>query len=120
MPFWREAMRLFEPHPSWGAFPHEKHTNFCFYGLASDCAFDIPKVQAILGQEAILEPVLTRVDARSSALHGYIMAGRLGSGAFLLTTLRPHGGLGDQPTGLSRHITGAWLLRQWVDWLNRG
>lgn len=117
MPFFREAMRLFEPHPSWGAFPHEKRTDFCFYGLASDCAFAISEVQKILGEDATIEPVLTRVDARSFLVHAYTLAGTLGNGRFLLTTLRPQGGLGDQPSGLKRHTTGTYLLRTWVDWL---
>jgi len=34
--------------------------------------------------------------------------------------LRPQGGLGDQPSGLSRHVAGAYLLRSWLDWLASG
>lgn len=116
--FWREAMRLFEPHPSWGDFPHEKTTDFCFYGLASDAAFDVAKVQIALGADARLAPVLTRVDARSFALHAYTLAVQMGAGKMLLTTLRPQGGLGDQPSGLVRHTSGAYLLRTWLDWLS--
>jgi hypothetical protein len=117
MPFWREAMRLFEPHGSWRDFPHERRTDLCFYGLAADAAFDIGKVRAALGPEAQVEQVLTRVDARSYLLHAYTLAVRLGSGVLLLTTLRPQGGLGDQPSGLRRHVAGAYLLRGWLDYL---
>jgi hypothetical protein len=120
VPFWREAMRLFETHPSWGAFPHEKTTDFCFYGLASDAAFEVDKVQLALGPEANISPVLTRVDARSFALHGYTLSVKMGAGTMLLTTLRPQGGLGDQASGLARHVTGAYLLRVWLDWLGAG
>jgi hypothetical protein len=117
LPFWREAMRLFEPHGSWRDFPHEKRTDLCFYGLAADAAFEIEKVRAVLGPEAQIEQVLTRVDARSYLLHAYTLAARLGSGTLLLTTLRPQGGLGDQPSGLRRHVAGAHILRGWLDWL---
>lgn len=117
VPFWREAMKLFEPHPSWGAFPHEKWTDLQFYGLACDAAFDREKVQAAL--EADVTPVLTRVDARSLSLHGYTLSANVGPGTLLMTTLRPQGGLGDQPSGLARHVAGAYLLRTWLDWLSR-
>lgn len=117
VPFWREAMRLFDGHPSWGAFPHENRADFCFYGLAADAAFEMDKVQAVLGPEARLTPVLTRVDARSFALHAYTFAAEVGTGRMLCTTLRPQGGLGDQPSGLSRHVAGTYLLRTWLDYL---
>ncbi len=115
VPFWREAMKLFEKHASWGAFPHEDWTDFLFYGLAGDAAFEVEKVVATLGAQ--VTPVLTRVDARSFATHGYTLAARVGQGRLLMTTLRPQGGLGDQPSGLARHVAGAYLLRAWLDWL---
>jgi hypothetical protein len=117
LPFFREAMRLFEPHPSSGGFPHERRTDFNYYGLAADAAFEIEKVRKVLGEDVVLDPVLTRVDARSFAVHAYTAAAKIGEGRILLTTLRPQGGLGDQPSGLKRNVTGAYLLRQWLDWL---
>lgn len=117
MPFWREAMKLFEAHPSWGEFPHERWTDLQFHGLAGDAAFDLEKVQATLGSDARLLPALTRVDARSFALHGYTVEAQVGQGRLLMTTLRPQGGLGEQPSGLPRHVAGAYLLRTWLDWL---
>ena len=117
LPFFREAMRLFENHPSWGSFPHEKTTDFLFYGLATDCAFDPVTLSQALEVELI--PVLTRVDARTSALHAYVCEAQLGAGRLLLTTLRPYGGLGDQPSGLKRAVCGVSLLRAWLEWLVR-
>jgi hypothetical protein len=119
LPFWREAMRLFEPHPSWGAFPHGGVTDLLFYGIGPDCAFQTEKVQEALGREAQLAPVLTRVDARTIARHAYILDTRIGRGALLLTTLRVQGGLGDQASGLSRNVAGTYLVRTWLDWLAR-
>jgi hypothetical protein len=87
-------------HPVWGDFPHEKTTDALFYGLACDAAFDIPKVRQALGLPeadrpgARLTSLLTRVDARSFALHGYLLHAQIGNGTLLMTTLRPQGGLG--------------------------
>ncbi len=117
LPFFREAMRLFEEHPSWGNFPHESSTDFLFYGLASDCAFEPEALQQVLGVP--IAPVLTRVDARSSLLHAYVCEAQVGAGRLLLTTLRPYGGLGDQPSGLKRAICGVGLLHAWLEWLIR-
>jgi Glycosyl hydrolases family 2 len=117
LPFFREAMRLFEDHGSWGAFPHEKTTDFLFYGLASDCAFEPELLAQVLGVPLV--PLLTRVDARTSALHAYACEAQVGAGKLLLTTLRPYGGLGDQPSGLARAICGVALLRAWLEWLIR-
>lgn len=117
LPFFREAMRLFEDHPSWGSFPHEKTTDFLFYGLASDCAFDPVALQQALGVP--VAPILTRVDARTSKLHAYICEAQVGVGRLLLTTLRPYGGLGDQPSGLKRAVCGTALLQNWLEWLSQ-
>ncbi len=117
LPFWREAMKLFDRHAAWGQFPHDDWTDLNFYGLAADAAFDLQKVVAALGPDARLSRLLTRVDARSFALGGYLLSAEMGGGKLLMTTLRPQGGLGDQPSGLARHVAGAYLLRTWLDWL---
>ena len=92
-------------------------TDFLFYGLASDCAFEPEALQQVLGVP--IAPVLTRVDARSSLLHAYVCEAQVGAGRLLLTTLRPYGGLGDQPSGLKRAICGVGLLHAWLEWLIR-
>ena len=117
LPFFREAMRLFEDHTSWGKFPHEKTTDYLLYGLASDCAFEPEPLSQVLGFP--LTPILTRVDARSSQMHAYVCEAQVGAGRLLLSTLRPYGGLGDQPSGLKRAVCGVALLRAWLEWLIR-
>jgi len=119
LPFWREAMRLFEPHPSWGDFPHGNITDLLFYGIGPDCAFIPAKVRDALGAGAQIAPVLTRVDARTIARHAYTLEAQIGRGLLLLTTLRVQGGLGDQASGLARNVAGVYLLRTWLDWLAR-
>lgn len=109
-PFWREAMKLFEPRPFWNAFPHEGFTDLNFYGLGPDCALD-PDALADAFPEAAFRPLLRRVDARTFAVTDYLTEAAFpGGGRLLLTTLRPHGGLGDQPDGLLRHLGGVHFL----------
>ena len=115
MPFWREAMRLFDPNPVWGEFPHENETGALFYGLAADAAFELDGVRAALGPKVTVDAALTRVDARAFTKHGYLLTATAEKGSLTLTTLRLHGGLGDEPSGLTRNVAGAYLLRAWLD-----
>lgn len=109
-PFWREAMKLFEPHPLWELFPHEGFTDINFYGLGPDCALR-PDALAMLLPDARLQPLLRRVDARTCAVTDYLTEARFPSGGrLLLSTLRLQGGLGDQPDGMLRHTAGRHLL----------
>jgi len=109
-PFWREAMKLFEPHSLWNHFPQEGFTDLQFYGLGPDCAFD-PEALTARMPDAALHPLLRRVDARTISVTDYLLEAQFpGGGKLLLTTLRPHGGLGDQPDGLFRHVGGVQFL----------
>ncbi|MCX6368592.1 MAG: hypothetical protein NTX57_18070 [Armatimonadetes bacterium] len=120
LPFFREAVRLVSDHPSWGGFPYEKRekaADALWYGLASDCAFEPEALQQLLGVP--LSPLLTRADARSAQTHAYVCEAQVGAGKLLLTTLRPYGGLGDQPSGLQHAVCGVSLLRAWLEWLIR-
>ena len=109
-PFWREAMKLFQPHPLWERFAHEDWTDLQFYGLAPDCALSLETLQALL-PSLRWKPALRRVDARTFDVTEYLLEGSHESGGkLLLTTLRPQGGLGDQPDGLWRNLGGVHLL----------
>jgi hypothetical protein len=129
MPFWREAVKLLEPHPAWGDFPHEGWTDLQFYGVAPDRALVIGEALA-KGEAAIAnkahgaaagphERVLTRVDARTAAVHAYAAVLPWGDGRLFATTLRFGGGLGDQAAGLGRNVCGQELLANWLAWLAR-
>ncbi|MCW3055781.1 MAG: glycoside hydrolase family 2, sugar binding [Chthonomonadales bacterium] len=109
-PFWREAMKLFDPHPLWDLFPHTGFTDIHFFGLGPDCALQ-PTALATLLPDAEWQPLLRRVDARTCAMTDYLTeAGFPTGGRLLFSTLRLHGGLGDQPDSLLRHTTGRHLL----------
>jgi hypothetical protein len=109
MPFWREAVKVLEPHPAWGNFPHTGFTDLQFYGLCTDLAL------CAAGRE--VKPILRRLDARATFVHDYAAEARLGQGRLIVTTLRLGGGLGDQPRGIAFHLSGQQLLAEFCRYL---
>jgi hypothetical protein len=114
MPYWREALKLAEPHPAWGSFPYQE-PGLQFYGLAPDCALE----SITLPPSAVWKPILRRLDTRGMDLHEYILEMRIGSGKAIISTLRLQGGLGDQPSGLRHNLAGQWLLASWLRYLQQ-
>lgn len=112
-PFWREAVKIIEPHPAWSDFPHNGWTNLQFYGLATDLALDTQNVPHHL-------PLLRRLDARTMALHDYATEASLGNGRMIVSTLRFMGGLGNQPTDITRQTAAQYLLSLWVGYFQKG
>jgi hypothetical protein len=121
MPFWREAVKVLDPHPAWGDFPHDGWTDLQFFGVTPDRALDLrlaPDLGAGPTQgERPHERVLTRVDARTAAVHGYAAVLPWGEGRLFATTLRFGGGLGEQAAGLGRNVCAQELLAAWLRWL---
>lgn len=111
MPFWREAIKLIEPHAAWGDFPHDGFCDLQFFGLATDFALDSANAQGA-------RPILRRVDARTAAVHDYATELSIGAGRVIISTLRFEGGAGEQPLGLSRNTAAAYLLSCWVRYLS--
>ncbi len=111
LPFWREAIKLVEPHPAWGDFPHDGSPGLQFYGCATDCALDTSS----FGDRA--RPILRRLDARTMALHDYAIELAWGRGRMIVSTLRFEGGLGDQPSGIASNTAAAYLFACWVRYL---
>lgn len=112
MPFWREAIKLVEPHPAWGDFPHDGFCDLQFLGMATDYALKSAKLPGA-------RPILRRVDARTAAVHDYAVELELGTGRVIVSTLRFEGGLGQQPVGTPRNTAAAYLLSCWVRYLAR-
>jgi hypothetical protein len=111
LPWWREAVKLIEPHAAWGAFPHEGWCDLQFYSLAPDRALETAKLSASF------EPILRRVDARTAFVHDYTIALEVGRGRAIYTTLNFTGGRGDQALGIERNPSASFLLAQFVRWL---
>jgi hypothetical protein len=110
VPFWRESVRIAEPHPAWGDFPYDD-VGMQFYGCATDYALD----SAAISSDMV--PILRRLDARSMRLLDYAVETAWGRGRAIITTLRFEGGLGDQPLGISRSTAAAYLLQCWVRYM---
>lgn len=110
LPFWREAVKLLEPHPAWGDFPHDGFTDLQFYGMAAAAAVDST---ALAGAKSLLR----RVDTRTMAVHDYALELPWGGGRLLVSTLRFEGGHGHQPVGVRRNTAAAFLLSRWLTYL---
>jgi hypothetical protein len=108
VPYWREALKLVDSHPAWGAFPHGNAPDMQFYSLAPDCALDAS------GFPGYKRPIYRRLDMRGMELLEYAIELAWGKGQAIATTLRFSGGLGDQPNGLRFSPAGQNLLSNWV------
>ncbi len=110
-PFWREALKWAEPHPAWGGVVQAGDPGLQLWSVATDCALD---ASAWAGR---CTPLLRRLDTRSLEVHEYAVVLEWGLGKVLVTTLRLQGGLGEQPSGLSRSPAASALLAAWVGYL---
>lgn len=108
MPFWREAVKVPEPHEAWGDFPHDGWIDLQFAGCAADAALDVSTLPYPH------RPILRRVDARTGLMHDYATDIAWGAGRIIVSTLRFAGSTGDQPVGIERNTGAAYLLSRWV------
>ncbi|MET9021019.1 hypothetical protein ABZV93_13625 [Actinopolymorpha sp. NPDC004070] len=115
VPFWREAVKVPEPHPAWGDFPHDGWVSQQFAGCATDLALDLGSIPV----DADVDPILRRVDARTAEVLDYGAEVRWGEGRLIVSTLRFEGSTGDQPRGLARNTGAAYLLSRWVAYLQK-
>lgn len=110
MPFWREAIHVFEPHPFWDRLQHPGYADMRFFSVATDFAIDREKLAALLGAEADLIPIWRRFDARQMTWAEYLVEAVYGSGRLFISTLRFEGGLGAQPATFDTNPLGSWML----------
>lgn len=106
-PFWRESIKVIEPHRLWKGFPHEGVVDLQFFGCATDLAMETAELLGV-------EPLLRRLDARTGVTHDYAVAANWGEGRVIFTSLRFEGGRGAQPVGLRRNVGAGALLATWV------
>jgi hypothetical protein len=110
LPFWREAIHVFEPHALWSLVPHPGHADLRFFSVATDVALDLPALQALFGPGAQCRPLWRRFDARSLTWAEYLGEVQYGRGRCFISSLRFEGGLGCQPEGFDVNPWGAWLM----------
>ena len=96
MPFWRECAQEFAD-PSMERWER-------LLPVSPDRALDPAWLRSRFGAYEVL---INRVDTRTYAEHPLLVR----AGGWLVTTLRPQGGLGSQPPGLRHNPAGCALLR---------
>lgn len=110
MPFWREAGYEFRNTAFWDGVPFAEEWERLL-PVSTDRAIDSEWLQAQIADGYSVEVLMNRIDTRTyveSAVLARIT--REGLGTLLVTTLRPFGGLGTQPTSLDRNPAGLVLL----------
>ncbi|MCB8933343.1 MAG: hypothetical protein H6534_07875 [Chthonomonadaceae bacterium] len=105
-PFWRESAYEFLDDAFWARVGFADHWER-FLPVSGDCVLDL----AALLPQASWQTWMNRVDTRTYAEAPVLAHATLGSGRIIATTLRPDGGLGAQPVGVTRNPSGAALLR---------
>jgi hypothetical protein len=116
-PFWREAIRIFAPHPFWEAFG--AGGDLRFLGVSSDVSFDLKRLDEAFPALDEAHPIFRRLDGRDFRVSEYLLEARLGQGVLLACSLRLAGGHGRQPGGLRRNVAGQALLWTMLDYLER-
>jgi len=111
LPFWREAIHTFEPHPIWEAVPHAGFADMRLFSVASEFALT-PRPPLPLGEG---EHIWRRFDARQLTWSSYLAEWRVGESRVWVTTLRLAGGAGAQPVGFENNPWGAWLLARLLE-----
>ncbi|MBL8045816.1 MAG: hypothetical protein JNL09_04700 [Anaerolineales bacterium] len=109
LPFWREAIHTFEPHPLWEAVPHAGFADMRFFSVASELALSAVGVG---GENWEIKEIWRRFDARQLTWSTYLAEWHIGNSRIWVTTLRLAGGAGAQPVGFEHNPWGAWLLAQ--------
>ena len=79
------------------------------FGIGSDRALDVDWIANTLGETNTL---MNRVDTRTYKENPYVVSARIGTGKLLVTTLRPQGGLGSQPFGVTHNPSGSEFLKR--------
>lgn len=108
-PFWRESGYEFrEKAPFEGQWER-------LLAVSGDRVLDWQSLAENLPPNYQIETILNRVDVRTYVEAPILVRASGNGGTAILTTLRPHGGLGVQPQGISRNPAGCALLRALMD-----
>lgn len=120
LPFWREAIHVFEHDSLWEPVPQPGYADMRFFSVASDLALDVAALQDTLGVRAVCRPVWRRFDARGLFWTAYLVDVQYGAGRMWVSSLRFAGGLGRQPDGFDTNFMGAWLLAKLLEGRSQG
>ncbi len=115
LPFWRESVHLFYPHPLWKRLGAIQHADERLFAFSTDRA--LRREWSQIDPYAVWESIWQRVDARTGYLTDYLAEVRLDKGRMLVTTLHFAGWLGDTPVSLRYHPAGQYWLAQMLRYL---
>jgi hypothetical protein len=107
MPFWRECIHEV-PNPRPWLQPFTDYNWHQILPVSTDRALDREALEAELGKKGTV--LLNRIDTRTYAEHPYAMEFDNGKSKFIVTTIRPFGGLGICPFGLKNNPAGSHMV----------
>lgn len=110
MPFWREAA-YDSVGPEWNNWGFDQLWDRIL-SISGDCALDPDWLLREVGE---YETLLRRIDTRTCRIHPVLVRTRTEAGPLYLTTLRPFGGLGCQPYGVTRNPAGKHLVSKLLE-----
>lgn len=127
-PFFREAIPLVHDHAIVSDLPHNGYAGTLWSGVTPERAIAVETLgNAFRG---VPEPVVSRLDARTSLLSHYMSAcevpvtgsvvvrGARKSNRIVATTFALTGGVGRTPQGLRHNILGRYLLTRMIDYVD--
>lgn len=106
-PFWRECTYKFEGKGFWNHL-HMQDAWERFLPISTDRVLEL----SILPEGFEIEAQMVRVDTRTFVEAPVLVYGKAEGKTYVFTTLRPFGGLGNCPSGITRNPGGWWFLRQ--------
>lgn len=112
-PFWRECAFEFENTAFWEAVGYREAWERLL-PISTDCVIDQSWVKQ-RWPDRDWEVLLNRIDVRTYREAPILMAGRNKHSRMFVTTLRPEGGLGNCPVGLSKNPSGANFVARLFD-----
>jgi hypothetical protein len=113
-PFWREAAYEFQEEAFWDAVPFRENWSRLL-PICSDCVIDRSWLEEMLPKGATLEVLMNRISTQDYEELPVLVRVTLPDGAmWIITTLRPFGGIGNQPGSLATNAAGSLLLQNLV------
>ena len=110
MPFWRESAYEFLHPKFWDHMGYRERWERLL-SLTPDRALDMEAIEhAYPGRN--WTTLLNRIDVRSYAEHPVLIRSEQSGSVIYLTTLRPFGGLGNSPLGVTRNPSGLEWMRK--------
>jgi len=110
MPVWREAA-YDSIGPDWGNWGFDQLWDRIL-SISGDCALHPDWLLREIGE---YDTLLRRIDTRTCRIHPVLVRTTTDAGQLYVTTLRPFGGLGCQPYGVTRNPAGKHLVRKLLE-----